>query len=301
MAPAAGIEVLQRGAVIVARRPEAREVLAAFAAGPQGEGCELHDAVHALRRWPMLMPGLAGALWSPHELRVEPRLAIPRLAAWLEAAHGVVFRRGVAALGIEPRGVRHAEGFIEAGAIVVAPGAWLAALFPAIARRVSLRDCRLQMMRTVAQPPAFRLDSVLMSDLSLLRYEGFAAVRPAKKLRARLEAESAEALERGVHLIVAQGADGSLVVGDSHDYGEAAGPFSAEAVDALILDELDAVLQVPRPGIAERWLGVYPVAQVAPLVREAPEANVRVVVVTSGTGMSTGFAIGEETIGELFG
>jgi D-hydroxyproline dehydrogenase subunit beta len=61
------------------------------------------------------------------------------------------------------------------------------------------------------------------------------------------------------------------------------------------------VLDVPRPGIAERWMGAYPVADVAPLLREAPADRVRVVVVTSGTGMSTAFAIGEETVADLFG
>ncbi|MBL0144137.1 MAG: TIGR03364 family FAD-dependent oxidoreductase [Betaproteobacteria bacterium] len=301
VAPQAGIAVLQRGALIVARRPEARELLAAYAAGPHGEGCELHDAIHARRRWPMLAPGLSGALWSPHELRVEPREALPRLARWLEEAHGVAFHRGMAVTGIDSRGVHHAEGTIAAGSVIAAPGAGLRALFPGVSRRAGLRECRLQMLRTVPQPPAFRLDSVLMSDLSLVRYEGFAALRPAAALRARLEADAGESLARGVHLIVAQGADGALVVGDSHDYAQVAEPFSLESVDALILDELDAVLDLPRPGVAERWMGVYPVADVAPLLREAVADRIRVVVVTSGTGMSTAFAIGEETVAELFG
>ncbi len=301
MAAQAGFAVLQRGAVVVARRSEAREVLAAYAASPQGEGCELYDAIHARRRWPMLAAGLSGALWSPHELRVDAREALPKLARWLAQSHGVEFRWGVSASGVEATGVRHAEGVIEAGAVVLAPGEGLRCLSPALARRAGLRSCRLQMLRTVAQPAAFRLDSVVMSDLSLVRYEGFAAQRPAARLKARLQAEAAESLAQGVHLIVVQGADGSLVIGDSHDYGEAAGPFSSEAVDALILDELDAVLDVPRPGIAERWQGVYPVADVAPVMSEPLGDRVRAVVVTSGTGMSTAFALGEETIVDLFG
>jgi FAD dependent oxidoreductase TIGR03364 len=301
VAPLAGIAVLQRGALVVARRPEAREVLAAYAAGPHGDGCELHDAIHARRRWPMLAAGLAGALWSPHELRIESREALPRLARWLEEKHGVAFQWGVSVTGFSANGVVHAEGEIAAGAVVLAPGESLRALSPALARSAGLRACRLQMLRTVPQPAPFRLDSVLMSDLSLVRYEGFAAQRPAARLRARLEAEAGESLARGVHLIIAQSADGSLVIGDSHDYSDAAEPFASEAVDALILDELDAVLDVPRPGIAERWLGIYPVAEVSPLLREALGDRARAVVVTSGTGMSTAFAIGEETIAELFG
>lgn len=301
VAPEAGIAILQRGALVVARRPEAREVLAAYAAGPEGEGCELHDAAHARKRWPALAPGLEAALWSPHELRIESREAVRQLAGWIAQRHGVRFHYGTAALGIEKGGVRHAEGVIPAARVVVATGEALAELAPGLARDVAFRACRLQMLRTVPQPPAFRLPSVVMADLSLLRYEGFAAQRPAARLRARLEAEAGAALREGVHLIVAQSADGSLVIGDSHEYGEGASPFSRDAVDALVLDELDAVLAVPRPGIAERWDGVYPVADVKPVLSRPLGDEARAVVVTSGTGMSTAFAIGEETVAAFFG
>lgn len=297
----AGIAIVQRGALVVARRREARELLAAFAASPDGEGCEFFDAVHARRRWTMLAAGLEGALLSPHELRVEPREAIPKLAAWLAARHAVEFRWGVSVGAVEAGALVHAEGRIEADAIVVAAGAALRALAPSLARRTNFRACRLQMMRTVPQPSFWRLGHVLMSDLSLVRYGGFSRLRPAQALRARLEAEVPSSLAHGVNLIVAQDADGSLVVGDSHHYDEAVEPFASEAVDALIFDEMDAVLEVPRLGIAEHWLGVYPVADVAPLVRERVADRALAVCVTSGTGMSTAFAIGEETIAELFG
>jgi len=249
----------------------------------------------------MLAAGLEGALLSPHELRVDPREALPKLAAWLAERHGVEFHWGLSAGMVEPGALVHAQGRIEADAIVVAAGAALRALAPALARRVNYRACRLQMMRTSPQPPSFRLDHVLMSDLSLVRYGGFARMRPAKALRARLEAEVPSALAGGVNLIVAQGADGSLIVGDSHHYDEAIEPFASESVDALILDEMDAVLDVPRPGITEHWVGVYPVADVTPLLREALAERVMAVSVTSGTGMSTAFAIGEETVSGLFG
>lgn len=301
VAAQASIAILQRGALVVARRPEAREVLAAYAASPEGEGCALHDAIQARRRWPMLASGLAGALWSPHELRVDAREALPRLAQWLAQRHGVDFQWGLAVTGLGPRGVVHAEGEIAAGAVVLAPGESLRMLAPPLARQAGLRACRLQMLRTVAQPPAFRLGPVVMSDLSLLRYEGFARQRPAAALRAALEAQSGPSLAHGVHLIVAQDADGALVVGDSHHEGDAADPFTSEAVEALILDEMDAVLDVPRPGIAQRWLGVYPVADAAPVLRACLGERARAVVVTSGTGMSTAFALGEETLAELFG
>ena len=52
--------------------------------------------------------------------------------------------------------------------------------------------------------------------------------------------------------------------------------------------------------VRERWIGIYAVAQEHTVLVEAPAPRVRPVLVTSSVGASTGFAIGEEVIHELF-
>jgi hypothetical protein len=151
------------------------------------------------------------------------------------------------------------------------------------------------------ESPGFALPGTVMSDLSLLRYGGFARLPESRALRRRLQAEQGEHLRHGVHLIVAQGPDGSLVVGDSHHYDAAAAPFADERVYALILEEYSAVVGRPPPAVRERWLGSYATAKAGAVLIDAPTPRVRLVVVTSGIGASTGFAIGEETIEDLFG
>jgi D-hydroxyproline dehydrogenase subunit beta len=300
-AQAAHIEVLQRGAIVIARREEAAAVLEEFAAGEMGGGCAIWSAKQARERLPRVRANIAGALASPHELRVEAREALPKLAHWLEERHGVAFSWGTPVLGIEGTRIRHAHGSVEAEAIVVAPGVNVAAFAPELAKRAELRHCKLQMMRLAAPSPDFRLPCVAMSDLSLVRYEGFATQPAAARLRERLERECPRELASGVHLIVAQGADGSLVVGDSHHYGNLADSIRSSAVDELILGELNALFDLPELSVVERWIGHYPVANVQPVLVEALAPRVRLVAVTSGTGMSTAFAIGEETLAELFG
>ena len=294
----AGIPVLQRGALVFARREEAFEVLREFAGGPMGAGCELWDAARAKKEAPMLADGVRGALHSPHELRVEARDALPRLASWL-ASQGVDFFWGTAALAPEASGLRHAGGSIKAKWTLFAPGADAASLFPDMARRTRMKRCKLQMMRIA--PQRWRLPGVAMSDLSLVRYGGFAAQPSAGKLRSRLERECPQAIAHGVHLIVAQSADGSLVVGDSHAYGESDDPFARADVERLILEELGALVRLDAAEVTERWIGCYPSCDDTPLVSEAVGPHARLVVVTSGTGMSTAFAIAEETLAELFG
>ena len=302
IAPLAGIRVEQRGLLMVARRPEARAVLEAFLATEMGEGCELLEPAAARARCPQLAEGpLAGALWSPHDLRVESRAAIPALAAYLEEALGVTFLRRAQVRAVEPPRLETTGGTVHAEACVVCPGDDFLTLFPERLAAYGLTRCKLHMLRTAAQPPGWRLPGAVMSDLGLVRYLGYAELPEAGALRRRLEAEQAEWLANGVHLIVVQSADGSLVVGDSHHYDPMPDPFAPDAVDRLITAELAAVLDLPRPEIAERWTGTYASAPDRLMLVDRPSDAVRLVVVTSGTGASTAFAIGEEVVGELFG
>jgi hypothetical protein len=90
------------------------------------------------------------------------------------------------------------------------------------------------------------------------------------------------------------------VVGDSHHYGDTPGPFAAQEVEDLILDEFQAATGRSAPPVIERWKGVYASAD-EDMFMATPEPGVRLVIVTSGTGASTAFAIAEETIVDLFG
>lgn len=294
-----GIPILHRGLLVAGRRPEAMAVLEAFAAGDDGEGCRLLSGRDAAGHQPGLDGAkLAGGLWSPHAARVESREALPRLAAFLAERHGVAFRRGTAVTRLEPGRLETSRGPVTASKIVVCPGDDLVTLLPERIAAHGVRRCKLQMLRLA--DPGFRLASAVVADLSLLHYGGFARLPEVEALRRRLAADSPLALEHGVHLIVVQSADGSLVVGDSHHYGETPDPFASAEVDALILDEY-AALFGRTPAVAARWTGSYASAPDGGAFRDAPHADVRLVMVTSGTGASTGFAIGEETVADLFG
>lgn len=297
IAPQAGIDILQRGLLVTAQRPEAMAVLEAFAAHEMGQDCRLltTDAVYA--HYAGVGDGLQGALYSPHDLRVESRTAIPLLVRWL-ADNGVDFHFDTAVLRIEGKDVVTPQGRIRAASVVVCPGDDLTGLYPDIYADRAVTRSQLHMMRLAS--PGFDIGCPRMSDLSLVRYRGYAERPQSAALAEILHREQPDHLAAGVHLIVTQGADGSLIVGDSHHYGRAPEPFYDAAIEALILDEFRRVLGIEPPPVVERWLGTY--ASAAPdLMRVSPDERVRLVVVTSGTGASTAFGIAEETLNDLFG
>ena len=161
----------------------------------------------------------------------------------------------------------------------------------------AISRCQLQMLRL--DSPGYRLPGTVMSDLSLLRYGGFAMQPAAHALRSRVSTELPQFLDQGIHLIIAQSADGSLVVGDSHRYDQAVSPFAQESVDQMILEEFGRVTGRPAPAVRERWMGSYAYLANTPVFMDSPADNVRLAIVTSGIGASTGFAIGEELISDL--
>lgn len=296
----AGIRVVHNGTIVVARRPEALAVVEAFLATEMGEGCKLLTPAEAGLRQPELNSrNFAGALWSPHEIRVESKDAIPQLAAWLAERHGVEFHRQTAVTAIEPPLVQTSRGPVTAGKIVVCPGDDFATLYPEQIAAYDVTRCKLHMLRLA--DPGWTLASAVMSDLGLARYAGYADLPEAAALKRRLEAEQGSSLANGVHLIVVQSADGSLVVGDSHHYAATPDPFAPDDVDEIILDEFRNVFAGPAPKVTARWTGTYASASDRTMFTDAPHPDVRLVIITGGTGASTSFAIAEETIAELTG
>ena len=255
IAPQAGIDVIHKGLWMTARRPAAHAVLEAFMKTDMATGCELLTPDAAKQRHAALnTDGLQSVLYSPHELRMESRTAIPRLATWLQETKGVDFRFGEAVVEIDTPRVRTTRGEYFAERVAVCTNAAPGGLFAPVWEQHSVRQCQLQMLRVRPQA-GFQLNGSVMGDLSLIRYEGYAALSPSQRLRAQLEQEESASLQHGIHLIVVQSADGSLVVGDSHHYGAAVQPFASDEVDALILRHLRETLHLSEAMVIERWVG----------------------------------------------
>jgi D-hydroxyproline dehydrogenase subunit beta len=299
VAAQAGIAIVNRGLWVAARRAESAALLEAFLRSDMAEGCRLLTASEARQQCPHLgASGLQAVLVSPHELRLESRTAIPALAEWLARTQGVTFRWETAVHAIDLPRLDTSRGPVSAAAVAVCPGDDLVTLFPERLAAAGIGRCTLQMLRL--ESPGFALPGTVMSDLSLLRYGGFAGLPEATALRQCLEAEQPDHIRHGIHLIIAQGSDGSLIVGDSHHDDTVAGPFANEEVYKLILDEYHSVIGRPAPPVRERWTGTYAVAKGRAVLIDAPSPKVRLAMMTSGIGASTGFAIGEEVIDELF-
>jgi D-hydroxyproline dehydrogenase subunit beta len=301
LATKANIPIVHRNECVIVHSEAALDVLEAFAATEMGAQCRLLTSQELVERVPMARGNaIAGGLWSPLDLRIEPRTAIPALADYL-AAQGVTLRYGVQVYAVATPAIQTSAGTISAERVIVAPGPDLTTLYPQTFARNGVRQCKLHMLRLAPQPPQWRLPAAIMSDFALTRYPGFSAQPGAAALATTLAAQYPQIFAYGIHLIVVQSADGSLIVGDSHEYGTTMDPFFSSDVEATMLGLAHDVMQIPNADVIERWIGIYPQSPAREWFADAPDARTRVVAVTTGNGMSTSFGLAEEVIADLCG
>lgn len=293
IAPKIGIEVCHKGAHFIARRKESAAVLHEFSHTEMGAECRFLSQKEIESQAGYLQKG-ESVLYSPHEIRIESKTAIPLFAQWLAAKYAVDFFCQTTVQGVDLPAVQTSRGALQAQYCIVCPGADLHSLFPQAFARANARLCTLNMVRVMPKRP-FTLNAAVLSDLSLARYEGFAALASGQKLAALLDAEMPAYRQAGIHLIVAQSADGSLVLGDSHLYDKQEIPFRNEKLDNMILAEFHRIMDIGAVDVIERWSGVYPSAKEAVFIA-TPQKNTTIGTVTGGTGASTCFAFADELL-----
>jgi FAD dependent oxidoreductase TIGR03364 len=295
---AAGLWHEQCGSLHLAYHDDEAQVLREFvAAEGEGRGCELLDARQVAALCPAVrQEGLLAALWSAAETCVDPREVIAGLPGWLARAHGVEFVFGCRVLGYERPVVRTAQGDRQAGHLLVCTGDDFEGLYPALFAASGLVRCKLQMMRSPPLPGR-RLGPMLAAGLTLRHYAAFAACPSLPALVRRLDAELPEYGRFGIHVMAAQNGRGELVLGDSHEYGDAVGPFDKPSIDDLILRYLARFLDVPGLTVAERWHGTYARHPSEPYFLARPAEGVTVLTGLGGAGMTLSFGVAEQVVG----
>ncbi|HKW33669.1 MAG TPA: TIGR03364 family FAD-dependent oxidoreductase [Candidatus Acidoferrum sp.] len=295
----AQLPFLATGSLHLAYREDEADVGREFSerAPALGYDCEWLSAQETLQRSRAVRAeGLLGALWSPTEMTVDPRQIIGSLPRFLAERYGVQFFLNTAVQKVETSRLEGGGQTWEADAIIVAGGDDFQTLFPGYFRRSGITRCKLQMMRTVPQPQGWALGPSLAFGLTFKHYAAFQVCLSLKSLKERIVRETPEFEKWGIHVMVSQTARGELTIGDSHEYGLAVDIFDKPEVSRMILDYARQYLRVPTIEIGENWHGVYAKHPERAYVSLTPTEGIRLVVVTSGLGMTMSFGIAEQTL-----
>lgn len=249
---------------------------------------------------PALQGDFLGGLYCRADAIVEPRLALPALRASL-AGPGYTWLPGLEAVEVAANGVRDAYGTWHRGDLVVlctganftglaGPHLTATRALAKDAGGAGLRRVRLQMLQTAPLPGSL---TTSVADGDSLRYY------PAFEVPSRdaLPAQAPVAAANRAQLLLVQRLDGSLTIGDTHEYDEPFGFDVTEHAYQHLLSRACALLGTAMPAVRRRWAGVYSeVAGTQALYhRSAVAPGVVLVTGPGGRGMTCSPAIAEET------
>jgi FAD dependent oxidoreductase TIGR03364 len=290
------------GSLHVIYRKDEADVAREFAELAPGLGyqCSWLKRDEALARSGAVKPDdLIGALWSPLELTVDPRVTIATLPEYLNKKFGVEFRFGSAVRNIDLPVIEAGNERWRIDRAIVCGGEDFETLYPDLYAATGLTRVKLQMLRTEPQPAEWQLGPALAAGLTLRFYPSFGVCSTLAALKKRIMDETPEYDRWGIHGLVSQTASGELTLGDSHEYGLSVDIFNREEIDERMLNYITGFLRAPIMRIAQRWYGVYAKHPERPYISLEAASGVRIVTSPGGAGMTLSFGIAAETLAEM--
>jgi len=280
----AKLPYLPTGSLHVAYRADEEAVAREFAEREPSRARWIDPAEVLERSGWVVAEGLRGALFSEHEIVVDPRLILSQLPVFLAEKYGVVFSFGTAVTDIKK---------LSADRVFVCSGDDFETLYPEVYAGSGVTRCKLQMMRTGPQPDGWSMGPALAGGLTLRFYQSFRVCESLAALSARIAEEMPLYEKYGIHVMASQTNDGCVTLGDSHEYGLEVDIFNKQEIDDLVLAYLRGFARFPNMAIAERWHGVYARHFDRPFFYEQPEPEVFIVTASAGKGMTVSFGLAD--------
>ncbi|HLW03393.1 MAG TPA: TIGR03364 family FAD-dependent oxidoreductase [Ktedonobacterales bacterium] len=304
------LNVRRTGSLYLASTETERAVLAEFAqAFAPTYHCSYLPADEARQRYRFIQPDYCtGALLFPDDLTLEPRRLLRLLIPHLVEQGLIDYLPQTTIVAVEPgeQGARATDArgnVFTADKIFVCSGADYRTLFPAFFQASGLKVCKLQMMQTVPQPPETLPHSIL-SGLSIQRYPAFKSA-PSYALLAEQSVDQ-RLRDYGVHLLFKQAIDGSIIIGDSHEYSSFDEATSSEErtnclINEAVLEYGQRMITLPSWQIQNLWNGYYLLHPERQVYTEAITDSIHIVTGIAGKGMSTGPGFSQQHIATMLG
>lgn len=302
----AGFFSVESGGLAVARTAQELAVLEELSGT---RGADLIELVDADRVRAELSgtgdPAILGGALLTQDIRLDPREAVYKLAAWLQAQPNARILWRTSYLGIDDAGtssggsvtVRTSRGTLKAQRVIVCVGHDLDHVHPDLAEDRQVNRCALHMALVRPTEGTF-INRAVLTGTSMLRYPAFAETHAAIALRTELENSSPELLAIDANLMLTQRPDGTLLVGDSHHTETTLDPFLEEAVSDTLLTATRALLGRDFT-VLQRWQGIYASSPQQSFLIKELQPGVTAVSVTSGIGMTISFGLAQKTFAQF--
>ena len=305
------ISIRKNGSVYLASNDEEVQLIEELSIINKNNGYEslLLTKEQCLEKYPGLRKDYAKAgLFFPEEVTVEPRIMINRLLEFLIKNKGLAYFGNTKVVRCDSLlnevVVLTANGEIhKTSKVILCCGSEFKTLYPDVFAKSDLEVTKLQMLQTKPQAD-YQLKGSILTGLSIRRYEAFYECPSFDGIKAKEASDSFEK-EWGVHILFKQATDGSVIIGDSHEYADAAniddlGFDLRMDVDEFMITEAKKIFNLPTYEIQNRWYGIYSQCKENDIFEHTIENNIHIVTGIGGKGMTGSAGFSKENIKNIF-
>jgi FAD dependent oxidoreductase TIGR03364 len=272
--------------------------------------CEVLSASKVQDRFPALNSGyVKGALYFPTEVSAEPERMIHQLHQYLQSKFGaqVAFKYHSPVLSAQVNNDR-VEVIIASGDVFVAEhcllcnGRDVKILYPEVFAQSGLVVSKLNMMATQPQPQ-IKLDGNILTGISIRRYESFQSCDSFALLNH--EGVNPELKQYGIHILFKQRTDGSIIVGDSHEYASIMDQddlsiyYNEMKINELMIQEARKIIHLDNWNMAQYWTGFYCQHDELEIFEKTIDQRIHIATGIGGKGMTTSAGYSESHLVRL--
>lgn len=247
-----------------------------------------------------------GGMFLPEEASLNPLVMVHRVREFMIRSLNLHFMPNTAVIELEKkRGIAKLmtsrKETIWADHIIVANGRDTQFLLPEHYQADQLKISKLQMMRLA--PQAKILKANILTGLTIRRYESFHSCPSYSKLTATDHQKKLQAA--GIHILFKQADDGSIILGDSHEYAPVhkQSQFGFEIsteINQLMLDEAKRILHLADWTVDSSWAGFYLQSTVDDVFTKTVDQVIHIINGIGGKGMTTSPGFTHEYIQKLY-
>ncbi len=269
---------------------------------------ELLTRSQCLEQFPGLQPSyVLGGLYFPEEVTVDPRQVGQRLIQYCIDRYDLDYyphtlANEVSVTNGEVELVTNHKQQYKAQKLFLCSGNEFQLLFPELFQASDLQLVKLQML--AIHPPAdLKIKSSILTGWTIRRYESFQECPSFRSIKTR-EDETAYHRQKGIHILFKQADDGSIILGDSHEYTpiqqpEALAFDTDHAINQFILSEAQKIFQLDRALIRESWQGYYCQSASDDIFNQTIDQHIHIVTGIGGKGMTASLGYAKQHIQQV--
>ena len=269
---------------------------------------ELLNTHQCLEKWPALNGNYCKeALFFPQEVSAEPEKMIFNLLTYVtQQFQNLTYRPATTIIDCAISGdhvnvTSNVKEVFKADKVIVCNGGEFKLLFPNLFKQSGIVTSKLQMLRTIPMQTV-ALEGNILTGLTIRRYESFQECPSFTSIKT--PDHLIELKKWGIHILFKKAMDGSIIIGDSHEYADVnhtddLGFAQNEYINRLMLNEAQRIVNFDVTKIATAWFGFYPQHNEKDIVEIDIEDKIHIRTAIGGKGMTTSAGYAEASIKKL--